>query len=451
MKRKTLSIRLALPLAITALLAACSKHEEGGGPQGGAAARDPVPVTVRPVTVRTAQRTVEVTGTLYGEEEVTVSNKVPGKVVATLKDVGDRVSPGEELAQLLRNDYELALNQRRSALAEVLARLGVEDVPPENFDAAKTPPVERARLQAQNAKQRLERGRQLHDRNPPLISDQDFGDLQTAFDVAQQGYEAELLTAKSLVGEARTRRAEAAIAEQALRDTTIRAPRPFAGDQPGGGDEPAASGGAPNQGSFAVAARYVSVGELLPAISRMYRLVDDDPLKMRAPVREQFIGELRVGQRALVRVDAFDRDFAGQVARISPQIDSSSRTFQIEIVIPNGEGTLRPGGFARARVETRQQPDVVFVPRDAVVTFAGVNKVFTVKDGKAQEVVVEIGPRQGEELEVTRGLKGSESVIVTGANRLATGVPVAVNAAPAAGPADRPTAEGAASPRAEAR
>ena len=460
MTRITLIIRLALPLGITLLAAACSKREERGtGSQANAPAREPVPVTVRPVTVRTAQRSVEVTGTLFGEEEVTISNKVPGKVVASYKDVGDRVAPGEELAQLLRNDYELARNQRQAALAEVLARLGVDQVPPEEFDPAKLPAVARARLQAENAKSRLARGRQLHERKPPLISDQDFADLQSAFDVAEQGYEAELLTAKALVGEARTRLAELAIAEQALRDTTIRAPRPFAAGGTNDDDNTPATSGTPRTpapstgpsqpagGGFAVAARYVSVGELLSPISRMYRLVDDDPLKLRSPVREQFVGEMRVGQRALVRVDAFDREFAGQVSRISPQIDAASRTFQIEIVIPNGQGLLRPGGFARARVETRQQPDVVFVPRDAVVTFAGVNKVFTVKDGKAQEVVVDIGPRQGDEGEVTGGLNGSDAVIVTGANRWATGVPVAVGDAPAAA---RPTAEGAASPRAAA-
>jgi membrane fusion protein (multidrug efflux system) len=455
-------VGLILLLGITVLLTACSEREEGTGSQAGAAARDPVAVTVRPVTVRNAQRSVEVTGTLFGEEEVTISNKVPGKVIATYKDVGDRVAPGEELAQLLRNDYELARNQRQSALAEVLARLGTDKVPPQDFDPTSLPAVSRARLQAENAKSRLERGRQLHQRTPPLLSDQDFADLQTAFDVAQQGYEVELLTAKALVGEARTRQAELAIAEQALRDTTIRAPRPFSGDAADGGDGDAPSD-APTSapatapaagGTFAIAARYISVGELLSPISRMYRLVDDDPLKLRAPVREQYVGEMRVGQRALVRVDAYEREFVGEVARISPQIDQASRTFQIEVVIPNGDGLLRPGGFARARVQTRQQPNVVFVPRDAVVTFAGVNKVFTVKDGKAQEGVVEVGPRQGEDVEVVRGLKGLESVIVSGANRVASGVPVAVNAspgAPAVQPAAQPTVEGtAAAPRADA-
>ena len=118
------------------------------------------------------------------------------------------------------------------------------------------------------------------------------------------------------MGEARTKQAELAIAEQALRDTTIRAPRPSTGAAtagPAADENEAPASGESKQGTFAIAARYVSVGELLSPISRMYRLVDDDPLKMRAPVREQFIGELRVGQRALVRVDAFDRDFTAQV------------------------------------------------------------------------------------------------------------------------------------------
>ena len=81
----------------------------------------------------------------------------------------------------------------------------------------------------------------------------------------------------------------------------------------------------------------------------MFRLVDDDPLKFRAAVREQYVGEMHVGQRAMVRVDAYAAS-CRQIARISPQVDPGSRTFQIEVVIPNAEGLLCPGGFARARV-----------------------------------------------------------------------------------------------------
>jgi RND family efflux transporter MFP subunit len=177
-----------------------------------------------------------------------------------------------------------------------------------------------------------------------------------------------------------------------------------------------------------VASRFVSVGELLAPITRMFRVVDDNPLKLRAPVREQFIGELKVGNQVLVGVDAYPRrEFPGTISRISPQIDPASRTFQIEVLIPNDGGALRPGGFARARVQSRLDKDVVFVPRKAVVTFAGVNKVFTVKEGKAQEVPVELGPSEGQDVEVLRGPKGGlESVVVAGAERLATGTPVVV-------------------------
>jgi hypothetical protein len=71
------------------------------------------------------------------------------------------------------------------------------------------------------------------------------------------------------------------------------------------------------------------------------------------------------------------------------------------------------------------------VPQESVVTFAGVNKVFTVKDGKAAEIGVELGDRDGDEVEVLKGLKGNESVVVSGTSKLATGVPVDVKAAPA--------------------
>ena len=422
-------------VALGLVAAGCDQAGPSGENKG--AAQQAVSVTVQPVSVRPAQRYVEVTGTLFGEEEVTISNKVPGKVIAVYKDVGDRVAPGEPLAQLLQNDYVLARNQRESALREVLAKLGTDKVPPADFDPAKLPSVERARLQSENARSRFERGRQLHQQNPPLLAEQDFADLQTAYDVARGTYEVELLGAKALASEARTRQAELAIAEQALRDTTIRAPRPMGGADEG--DDAAGAKGAPPpapaqtqpadaSNSFAVAARYVSVGELLAPITRMFRVVDDNPLKLRAPVREQFVGELKVGNLVLVGVDGYPgREFPGTVSRISPQIDPSSRTFQIEVIIPNDAGLLRPGGFARARVQSRVDPDVLFVPKQSVVTFAGVNKVFTVKDGKAQEIPIELGRSEGQDVEVTKAPKeGLDAVVVSGAQRLATGTPVVV-------------------------
>jgi membrane fusion protein (multidrug efflux system) len=235
------------------------------------------------------------------------------------------------------------------------------------------------------------------------------------------------------------------IAQQALADTTIRAPqekyatpdfesamRPAT--VPSGQDSPATrpTTGPGTTGRYVVAARYASVGELVRAVTPMFRLVDDDPLKLRAAVPERFFPEIRIGQQVRVRVEAYAEPFAGVVTRINPQIDVANRTFPIEVVVPNPKLVLPPGAFARASVQTRVQEGVVFVPMEAVVSFAGVDKVFTVQDGKAREVGVELGERRGNEIEVVKGLKGAEQVAVTGTSRLANGVPVEVRPATAA-------------------
>lgn len=426
----------AAAVFVSAFIPACKEQEARRADRPGGPPAAAVSVTLGPVNVRPVQRTVKVVGTLWGDEDATVSNKVPGKVIAVYKDIGDRVEAGEVLAQLLKNDYQLTLNQRNSALAEVLARLGVDRVPPEDFDVSALPAVRRARLTAENARAKFERGKQLHVQQPPLLADQDFADLQAAFEVAQSGYEAELLTARALVTEALTRQADVAIAQQALNDTTIRAPRPNAAG-PGSAasawaDDTSASAPSTSSAgsglSFVVSERYVSVGELLPGISRMFRVVDDDPLKFRAAVPERFVGDIRIGQQVDVTVEAYPDTFPGTVSRINPQIDPANRTFQLEIIVPNDQHKLRPGGFARGRVRTRVQEGAVFVRQESVVTFAGVNKVFTVKEGKAAEIGVELGERDGNEVEVVKGLKPGDQVVVGGASKLATGVPVEVRA-----------------------
>jgi RND family efflux transporter MFP subunit len=122
-------------------------------------------------------------------------------------------------------------------------------------------------------------------------------------------------------------------------------------------------------------------------------------------------------------------DFWGTVSRINPQIDSDNRTFGLEVLIPNDDHRLKAGSFARASVQTHVDQAVVFAPQEAVVTFAGVNKVFTVNEGKAVEVNVDPGDARVENndyVEISTGLKGNEQVVVSGTSKLATGVPVSI-------------------------
>ncbi len=425
-------------IAPALLLAGCSGEPGGGKPKAEAVA-----VGVVAARAEKVQRSVDVVGTLFGQEDAIISNKVPGKVIAIYKDIGDRVAPGEPLAQLLKNDYQLSLNEKQSALQEALSALGVTDIPPDSFDLEAVPAVRRARLQGENAKQKLERARQLHESKPPLISDQDFADLQTEAQVAQSGYEAALLAARSQVSTARTRKAQVAIAEQALRDTTIRAPRPMVdagADDPGspGATQPTAdaSGAAvtpsPAGPSFAVAARFSSEGELNAGLTRMFRLVIDDPLKLRASVPERYAARIRVGQAVQVRVEAEKDIFPGTVTRINPQIDPANRSFEVEGGVANPGHVLKPGAFARAQIETLVEPNVLMVPERAVVSFAGVKKVYSVKDGKAVEIPIETGVVQDGWVEVvkSKNLKPGDAVVVDGVNKIAGGLPVSVREAP---------------------
>ncbi|MFI5378052.1 MAG: efflux RND transporter periplasmic adaptor subunit [Tepidisphaerales bacterium] len=392
-----------------------------------------VPVTLAATRVQPVQRYVEAVGTLWGDEDVTISNKVPGKVVAIHKDVGDRVMAGEPLAQLLKNDYELDRRQREYALHQVLSKLGLKELPPADFDVNQLPAVRRAALQTENARSKFNRGKQLQEQKPPLISDQDFADLKTALDVAEANLQAEVLTARELAAESRTRAAELDVASLALADTTVRAPRShYPGPPPTGGLS--AESEASHDGSartFSVVARMASVGELEKAITPMFRLVADDPLKLRVNVPERHTAEVKIDQKVLVRIEAFDRDFEGRISRINPQVDPVNRTFQVEVLVTNTEHLLKPGSFASARILTRRDERVVFVPIESITAFAGANRVFTIEDGKALEHAIDIGQRDGDWLEAVSGVTGGQQVVIEGASKLATGVPVEMKQAAA--------------------
>jgi RND family efflux transporter MFP subunit len=179
-----------------------------------------------------------------------------------------------------------------------------------------------------------------------------------------------------------------------------------------------------------VATRSISAGEYLREGTALFRLVDDARIKLRAPVPERYANEIAVGQKVIVTVEGSQEEFAGTVARINPQIVPASRSFEVEIGVPNERGLLHPGAFAHARIQTRLDPRVVFVPQESLLSFAGVNKVFVVEDGKARAIEVVPGERDGDWVAVRQGLSGGESVVVSGNTRLATGTAVLATAAP---------------------
>ena len=125
-------------------------------------------------------------------------------------------------------------------------------------------------------------------------------------------------------------------------------------------------------------------------------------------------------------MDAYPEAFTGNVTRINPQVDPTNRNFRIEALIDNPDHRLQPGAFAQASLETRVDPEAIFIPQSAVVSFAGVNRVFVNNDGKASERIVQLGDRRGDEVEVVKGLKAGESIVTTGVAKLVPDTPLII-------------------------
>jgi membrane fusion protein (multidrug efflux system) len=128
-----------------------------------------------------------------------------------------------------------------------------------------------------------------------------------------------------------------------------------------------------------------------------------------------------------VRAEAYpDRVFEGTVTRIVQALNRATRTMTVEIDLPNKERQLKGGMFARVEALVGMHPQAVQVPIDAVSRLEDLQYVYIVRDGKAQRVNVEIGLRDDNMVEITKGLDGDEQVIVSGKDLVHDGTPVQV-------------------------
>lgn len=418
----------ALALAGCARGGAASGTTPGGAPTAAEAA--PIVVTLGATTVEPVEHTVFVIGTIEGEEELVLSAKQSGRVVGIFKDLGDRIGPGELLAQIDRKDYELAVEQAKRALGESLVNLGLTEPPGEEFDPLTLPAVEMAKTEKSNAEAKLRRGEQMYKATPPLIAEQDYTDLQAAFDVARATYEVAVRVGRGRVAEARSRQADLAVKEHALDETAVKAPTldelresTVAQDDPSAGGE---------RGRYGIAKRMVSVGEYVTTGTPLYRLVADRTLRFRASAPERFLKEVAVGQTVRVRSETSPQPAEGKVFRINPEVNRVNRTFEIEVSIENRDGRLHAGSFGEGDVVVGLDPKALFVPQDAVVSWLGTSRVFTVRDGVAVEAVVKTGVRHGARVQVVQGLTPGADVVVGGTTRLTDGAKVVVQASPAA-------------------
>lgn len=176
-----------------------------------------------------------------------------------------------------------------------------------------------------------------------------------------------------------------------------------------------------------VGLRQVSVGEYMQPGEAVVNLEDVDPIKVDFRIPEGFSDKVLVGQSVAIRVDAVAEGvFEGQVYAIDPKVDVNGRALLLRARIPNENGPLRPGMFARVRLVLEEKPDALMIPEQALVAQGSRQLVYKVVDDKVEIVPVEIGLRQAGKVEITQGLKKGDWVITAGQIKVGPGADVKI-------------------------
>ncbi len=388
--------------AIALSCGACAKSETAQARGREDAAKR---VAVEHVQEETVRRAVEVVGTLAAVDEVTVSSEADGLVNKILHDLGDRVRAGETLVELDREKAEYNLAQQRAALQRALAQYGAPD--PEHLPPIeKTPDVQKAQADLVQAKQAFARADELYKRQ--LVPKQSLDDAQAALQSKQASYDSSLQNAKNLQANIAAADAAARLADRQLRDTYIRAP--FDGY---------------------VQRRMVNLGQLVKGSSGtpvpVMALVRIDPLKVTGEIPEKMVPWIGVGQQVELHVDAYpDKAIAGKMSRISPAVNSATRAFGFEALVPNGDALLKPGTFARVRIQTNKTDKVLTLPYSALQYRYGVNRVFVVNGDRLAAKELKVGERLGDRIEIVSGVNAGDPVATTDVDKLVDGIKVSV-------------------------
>ena len=385
--------------AIIAALASTGCGNKAGETVSAAKGPEPIAVKTAIAEARTVERSIMVTGSLLPDESTTVTSEVAGRVKSIYADFGQNVKKGQVVAELDPLELQLQVERARATLAQAQARLGLkageEDVAPESTAA-----MRQAKAQLEDAKSKFDRAATLVKTGD--ISQERYVEAEKAYQARQAAYDAvrdDMLTQLATI---RALRAEVKLAEKRLKDATVVAP--FDGS---------------------VAQKHVSPGQYIKENVAILTVVKTDPLRLRVEVPESAVSLVRTGTELHFTTEAAPgKTFKAVVSELNPSLDARSRTLTAEARLSRPDPRLKPGSFVQVRLISSSSFPVVAVPRNAVYTVAGLNKFFTIENGKAVEHKV------GEILGSNGWVEMPEGTIPAGTKVAVSNVPLLTNGSP---------------------
>ncbi len=403
----------------------------GGGGANSNANASTQPATIDVTTTQAVVKQIptyfEATGNLFGDAQTDVAPVVGGKIVEVNFDVGSYVTKGSvmvrmddrdarirlETAQAQVEQQKKAVGTAMAALRQAQIRLGVKDG--EIFDIQTFSQVKSTRANLELAEKELVRAQRLFDtgdvsksildtrraQRDALIGQLDEARSNAAVAVrAINSAEAQVAAARSGVTTAETQVDQA---RKSLSDTVILAPI-----------------------SGYISERVADLGEFLTPNApntKVATIVRTSTLRLKIDVPEASIGKVAVGQGISMQTSAYpDRNFAGTVVRILPNVNVAARTLIVEAEVANGDGLLKPGQFATVRVTQSKPENAVLIPATAIKAEGDINKIYVIKDGAARERLVQTGLLENGLIQIKTGIAEGEVIATSNLNELFDGV-----------------------------
>jgi len=181
--------------------------------------------------------------------------------------------------------------------------------------------------------------------------------------------------------------------------------------------------------------RRVSEGAWITPETPLITLQDISRIKIDFTLPERYAGAVEIGQSFRFEVAGKAERFDGTVVAIEPAIDLPTRSLMIRGITDNRSGALMPGAFASVEVPVTAPTDGILIPAQALVPSATGHTVFVLRDGRAEQREVDIGPRTRDSVEVRQGLEAGETVLTSNLLRLRAGDAVELaEASPPAAP-----------------
>lgn len=409
--------RVAVIFAVSAmvglgLLASCSKKEQEAGPE--------VTVQAAKVEKKAIRQVITTQAVLFPKNQAAVTPKIVAPVKEFYVNRGSKVRAGQLLAVIENRDLAAAATDTKGSYQQAEATYQIETTSalPEEW--------QKADYDLKAAKENLDAQQKIFDSRQKLFNEgalprKDYDASIVALTQAKSQYEIAAMHMQALQSAGKKQQLKSA--EGQLTSAK--------GKYEGAAAQLAYSEiRSPING--VVTDRPTYPGETPPPGVPMLTIMDTSSVTAKAHIPQDQAAQLKVGNAATVNGPG-DVQVGGKVTLISPALDPNSTTVEVWVEAPNTDGRLRPGSSANLEMVAQSVNDAIVIPASALLkTPDGGTTVMVVEDGKAVQRTVETGIREGDGVQITKGLNGNETVIVQGSYGLPdkTKVKIAAAAAP---------------------